>query len=281
MKTSCFFCLVMAVVLAAIPVSAQLVLYDDFQAKVIDPGKWVGWGDSDTGVASLDHARMILVDPIFGLKWLDLFNRSYASQASDTGRSIAYDRLQFLDGSGITEIVATVMVRKVQATACSTNSATTSPQARIGGMFFNTGTATPGDSTNDVRALIIIGRTSASPNPSNVLDITGVVVLCSDANCYTNTPIGTAVDVGTTLLNLPVKVRIAWDQANNRFVFQKGRTPEVYVNNTVNVGGQPGTANGGNKRVEVTHQIPNCTSLPRPMSFIDAYFDNIRINQVP
>ncbi|NJD54855.1 MAG: hypothetical protein FIA94_00425 [Nitrospirae bacterium] len=280
MKAALIFCVFMVAVLAALPASAQLVLYDDFQGKVIDPGKWVGRGVSDTGVASLDHARFILVDPIFGLKWLDIFNRSYAAQSSDTGRSTAFNRLQFINGSGITEIVATVMIRKVQATTCSSNAAVTNPQARIGGMYFNTG-ATPVDQTNDVFAFITIGRPSDSVNPKYELDVTGVVAICNDATCSTNTPIGN-VDVGSALLNFPVRLRIAWDQANNRFIFQRGKAPEVYVNNTATVGGPPGTGSGdGNKRLEVNHQIPNCTSLPRPMSFIDAYFDNIKVNQIP
>jgi hypothetical protein len=144
-------------------------------------------------------------------------------------------------------------------------------------MYFNTGTAIPGDATNDVRAFITVGRPSDSGNPNSVLDIVGVVAVCDDANCDTTTPIGT-VDVGLALVNLPVKVRITWDSANNRFVFQKGKAPEVYINYTANVGGVPGSGLGGNKRVEVNHQIPNCTSLPRPVAYMDAYFDNIKIN---
>lgn len=281
MKAALFFCVLMVVVLAVLPASAQLILYDDFQTKLIHPDKWIGRGSSDTGVNSLEHGRLILVDPIFGLKWLDIFNRSYAAETSDTGRSSAFNRLQFFDGTGITEIVAAVMVRKVQATTCSTNTAATSPQARIGGMFFNTGTATPGDQTNDVFAFISVGRPSDSTKASGVLDVSGVVAICSDATCSTNVQIGT-VGLGSALLNLPVKLRIAWDQANNRFVFQRGKSPEEYVNYMQTVGGPPGTGNGdGSKRIEVYHLIPNCTGIPRPMSFIDAYFDNVKINQIP
>jgi hypothetical protein len=84
--------------------------------------------------------------------------------------------------------------------------------------------------------------------------------------------------VGKAIVNLPVKVKITWDSANNRFAFQRGKAPEVFVNNTVAVGGAPGTALGGNKRLEVFHQIPNCTSAPRPMAYMDVYFDNIKKN---
>ena len=278
MKAALFFCVFMVAVLAAFPASAQLIVYDDFQEKVLDPNKWFGRGVSDTGVATLEHGRLIKNDPLFGLRWLEIFNRSYASDASDTGRSTAFNRLLFTDGTNITTIQASVLVRKVQATGCSTNALATQPQARFGGMYFNTGTATPGDATNDVRAFIVITRPSDSTNASNVLDILGVVALCTDAACDTSTQIGTTVDVGKAIVNLPVKVRITWDPGNNRFAFQKGKATEVYVNNSVSVGGAPGTALGGNKRVEVYHQIPNCTDPVRPMSFMDVYFDNININ---
>jgi hypothetical protein len=276
MKAALFFCVFMVAVLAAVPASAQLIVYDDFQEKVLDPNKWVGRGVSDAGVATLEHGRLIKNDPLFGLRWLEIFTRSYASVASDTGRSTAYNRLLFADGSNIATIQATVLIRKIQATACGTNTLSTQPQARIGGMYFNTGVATPGDATNDVRAFIIITRPSDSTNSSNVLDITGTVVVCNDADCTTNTPIGT-VDIGTAIVNLPVKVRITWDAVNNRFVFQKGKSPEVEILYTQTVGGAPGAGLGGTKRVEVNHQIPNCTSAPRPMAFMDAYFDNIKI----
>lgn len=277
MKAALFLCVFMVAVLAVVPASAQLIVYDDFQEKVLDPNKWLGRGASDTGVDTLEFGRQIKNDPLFGLRWLEIFNRSYASVASDTGRSTAYNRLLFLDGSNIATIQATVLIRKIQATGCSTNTLSTQPQARIGGMYFNTGTAIPGDATNDVRAFIIITRPSDSTNSSNVLDITGTVVLCNDADCATNTPIGTK-EVGKAIVNLPVKVRITWDAVGNRFVFQKGKAPEVEILNTQTVGGAPGAGNGGNKRVEVNHQIPNCTDPVRPMSFMDAYFDNIKIN---
>jgi len=32
------------VILAALPASAQLIVYDDFQEKVLDPNKWFGRG---------------------------------------------------------------------------------------------------------------------------------------------------------------------------------------------------------------------------------------------
>ena len=283
MKAAFLFCMVMMTLVIVVPASAQspvVELYDDFQAKVLDPNKWSGGESSAAGVDVLESGRQIKNEPLFGLRWLDIFNRSYASVASDTERSTAYNRLSFADGSNITTIQATVMVRKIQATACSTNTLATEPRARIGGMYFNRvagAPEAPGDATNDVRAFIVIRRASDSTNPANELNIVGQVVLCEDADCDTNTQIGT-VNVGTAIVNLPVKVRITWEPGNNRFAFQKGKAPEVYINNTVPVGGAPGTDLGGNKRVEVNHQIPNCTSTPRPMAFMEAYFDNIKVN---
>jgi len=156
---------------------------------------------SDTGVATLEHGRLIKNDPLFGLRWLEIFNRSTLPLHQIPGvRQHTTDCYslteQHSDDSG-----------KCADTEDSgdrmRHEHTFHPAAgRIGGMYFNTGVATPGDATNDVRAFIIITRPSDSTNPSGVLDITGTVVLCNDADCTTNTPIGT-VDVGTAIVNLP------------------------------------------------------------------------------
>jgi len=282
-----FICgLVTIIALASIPASAQvptLELYDNFEAKVLDPVKWFGnEGSSNTSVVILESGRQIKTEPLFGFKGVDILNRSYASQGSDTGNSSSNTRLLFFNGGGVSTIQATVLVKKIQATGCSAvNTFATSPRLRIGGGFFNAGAVAPapGDQTDDVFAFITVGRELDSANAANVLDINGTVFRCGDANCSgaNMTQIGEEL-LGTVKVNQKVKLRITWDPTNNEFVFQKGKDPEVSIVYTDDDGFNPGTSNGGNKRLEVNHQIPNCTSAPRPMAYMEAYFDDIKVN---
>ncbi len=261
------------------PVSAQLVLYDNFEAKVLDPSKWTASESSADGIDILESARMIKTELVYGFKGLEILNRSYANTESDTGRSGSYDRVLFTDGSHIKTIQAKVVVKKFQATTCSTNPGATEPRARIGGMFFNIGTAIPEDNTNDIFAFIAIGRPTDSSEPANVLNVYGIVSLCNNANCSDTTQIHKE-DMGTVNKKKKVKVGISWDPSNNQFLFQKGRTTQIW-NNIAPVGGPPGTPRGGNKRIEINHLIPNCASSPRPMSYMDAFFDDIKIETLP
>jgi hypothetical protein len=279
MKLAVLCGLVVVAVLASTPASAQVGIYDNFETKVLSPDKWFGREGSDTGVSILESGRLILKDSATGNRFLGIFNRSYASEGSDSGYSTAYTRLLFADGSNVTTIQANVLVAKVQATGCNTNAFATSPRLRIGGMFFNTGTPTAGDSTNDVWSFISVGRAIDSTNPANVLDIYGKVYICGDASCSgaNLTLIGEQL-VGTIKVDKKTKVRITWDQANKRFVFQKGSGAEVYIPYTQSDTNPPGTPNGGNKRFEVQYQIANCTSAPRPMAYMEAFFDNIKVN---
>jgi hypothetical protein len=284
-----FICgLVTIAALASTPALAQvptLELYDNFQATVLNPDNWIGnEGSSNPGVLILESGRQIKTEPLFKFKGVDILNRSYASQGSDTGNASSNTRLFFFNAGSVSTIQATVLVKKIQATGCSAvNTFATTPRLRIGGGFFNAGAVapTPGDQTDDVFAFITVGRELDSTNPANVLDIHGTVFRCGDAGCTgaNTTQIGEEL-VGTVNVNKKVKLRITWDPGADRFVFQKGNNPEVsiaYTGNSDNF--SPGTTNGGNKRLEVNHQIPNCTSPPRPMAYMEAYFDNIMINE--
>jgi hypothetical protein len=284
MKLTVFCGLVIVAVLASISASAQVppVVYDKFEEKVLNPDNWFGKEGSDPGVFALESWRQIKVEPLFGFRGLDIANRSYASEGSDSGNSTAYTRLLFADGSNVTSIQATVLVRKIQATECATNAFATTPRLRIGGGFFNAGVSAPpaGNQTDDVFAFVGAARPIDSENLPNVLSLEGRAFVCNDASCSTNTLIG-SVDLGTVKVNKKVKLRVTWDPDNNRFVFQKGKDTEVYIDYTQPNNFPPGTSSGGNKRLEINHQIANCTSAPRPVAYMEAFFDDIKVNAPP
>ena len=41
----------------------------------------------------------------------------------------------------------------------------------------------------------------------------------------------------------------------------------------------PATSNGGNKALEFAHFIANCTVVPRPVALMEAFFDDVLINE--
>ncbi len=276
----CFFAMVAICAVIPGPASAQLELYDDFETKLLDPAKWFGRESVDTGVNILESRRQIKIEPILVFRGLNLVNRSYAASGSDAGRKTSATRVRFVDGTAIKTIQAQVLIKKFAATACDANTAPTEPRIRIGGMFFNTGTSTPDDSTNDVRAFIYVGRpTDATDLKKKQLKIYAVIDICNNADCTDSSEIASQV-IGTVKVNKRVRLSVTWDQANNRFLFKKGNAEEVPLAYAVPVGSAPGTSNGGNKRLEIHHLIPNCTAA-RPVCFMEAFFDNVMIDTSP
>jgi hypothetical protein len=260
-----------------------LALYENFNAisKILDPEKWFGSESYNAGDRGLESVRQIKLEPTYQYMGLNILNRAYGSTGSDSGTSFVFNRVFFRNGGNIDSIQATVQVRKVQVTGCTANPSETQALARIGGMFFNTGPRTPGDTTNDVWATIYVKRSSTSTDPSKVLQITADVVHCSNNGCSVATPIGT-LDLGTVLLNKKVKLRITWDPQNDRFIFQKGKDLEVYIpydTGTYPETFPPGAPGGGSKRLDVAQYVANCTTLTRPMGFMEAFFDNVYVNE--
>jgi hypothetical protein len=74
---------------------------------------------------------------------------------------------------------------------------------------------------------------------------------------------------------------MTWDRDNNQFIFQKGKDKEFVVTYGVNDDNGPGGPNGGMKRLEIQNFLPNCTSDPRPAGYIEASFDNVKVNAPP
>jgi hypothetical protein len=262
-------------------IASTTCAYDNLKRALLT-GKLVGRACMPTRVLTLEVSRAIKNQTTLNSKALNIANRSYAYEGSNSGRRTAATRLFFPYGGSITTIQATVLVKKNQATGCSTvNTFATEGQLRIGGAFFNASTDVPaaGDQTNDVFAYITVSRAIDSPNAGNVLDVEGKTQICTNADCSNSNEISTVV-LGTLKVNTKAKLTITWDQAGNSFVFKKGNT-EVSLPYTQSDSWAPETDNGGNKRLEVIHFIANCMSdpsIPRPMSYMDAYFDSIKVN---
>jgi len=186
MRTAIFCWVVAAAVLAGIPATAQesLVLYDGFQTKFLDPGKWVGDDYSIPEGLLLESSRLIKIDEDYG-RVLSIMNRGYGTTGSDIGTSVTSTRLIVRNGLGVKTIVATVQVKAVKTVACDDSLEVTNARARIGGYFFNTtDTPTPGSSLNDVLAYIAIERSLDSSDPADVLAINGRARRCLDTDAF-------------------------------------------------------------------------------------------------
>jgi hypothetical protein len=242
--------------------AADWVLYDNFNADTINPSKWFGneWSEFLTVE---ENTRMIEKNT------LHLLSRIYGQAGSNTGDSEGGNRLRFRDAGPIYGIKATFKAKDISVVNCPANPIPSWAQARLMGYFFNTGTPTPGSSVNDVYAqirMIAVGE--------NELEVTAKVSLCNDAACNDATTIG-AQTLGTAKLNKKTTLSMEWDQANNRFIFQRDKQAPVYVNYTVSDSSPPGTSN--NKRLDAAGGAANCTSNPRTSASIDAFFDNVYV----
>ena len=162
---------VLIVILIGISAQAQgtLVPYDNFGSKYLDPDLWFGVGTTTTGGIVLDLARQIKTEPISGMKGPYFLYRGYGDTSSNSGAPRLISRLTFTDGGNVTTIQSKVQVKKVEAIGCLANSDDTDVEARIGGFFFNTGTPTPSDATNDVFASIALRRLSSSTSKPTCL----------------------------------------------------------------------------------------------------------------
>ena len=249
--------------IAAVP---TVSLYDDFTAPLIDPTRW--YGAEASGMVT-EAVRLIQGGS------LRLFSRSYGATDSDTGATFSALRLAFSNPNPIHAIRAKVQVTNFQSVGCPGNTTPTFPAAEIAGFFFNTGTPTPGDATGDVHVELDVLRLSNSTNPPGVLEVVGAVVLCQDAPCLTATHLpGSPVNVGKTHVGVPVRLFLAWDQPNKRFLFQSGNSAIVAVPYTVSDSSPPAVAF---KRLDSRANVANCTTTPRPHAMLDVLFDHVEV----
>ena len=254
------------IALVSVPAYAQgsLVLYDDFSAPDIDPAKWAG---GEFGGVGREAVRLSSNGQ------LHLAYRSYGFTNSDTGTSGGFLTLNFINPAAVTTIRATVRVNGIQSTGCTTlGSATTTARAEIHGRFFNTGTPVDGSSVGDVFAHIQISRFSTD----TVLRVLADVGQCIDAPCSQATLLGTR-NLGVISLGTPADLLLQWDQPNHQFVFQRdnGQPALVQYGDVVSDTAPPSQQF---KLLDINNFVANCTATPRPEGFVDAFFENVRVN---
>ena len=85
MKSTVFCLVVTGVLLMGSLAGAQetLVLYDNFEGKTLDPEKWYGIGNTDSGMVTLELSRLMKNETLLSSKALNLSNRTYVKNDSD------------------------------------------------------------------------------------------------------------------------------------------------------------------------------------------------------
>jgi hypothetical protein len=260
--------LVSLLYLLGVPVYAleRLVPYDDFNAAHIDPDKWFGFESEGPGTEAIRQLQD---------QRLSLVYRSHGKTDSDSGNPRNDFLLIFRNSAAVTALQATVQVNDAAVTGCSSNPKATVAMAILGGFFFNTATPTPGSTENDVVAFIGIARASDGTDPPDVLGAVSIVFHCTNANCTAGSELHVKV-LGSVKRGEMARLRVQWDRDNHRFIFQRDDNPEVVAPYTVS-----DTAPAGLqiKILEAVHDIPNCTTTPRPVAFINALFDDVMVNE--
>jgi len=206
-----------------------------------------------------------------------MLSRFYGNVSSNPGSSRGFYDLAFANPDTITAMAATVQVKHLEADGCPDNSTPTTASAGLTGSFFNTGpqAPTPGSLLNDVLAIIEIGRASDSTDKAGILEVSGSIWRCDDAACTSFTELNSTT-LGTIKVGAKTTLSIQWDQPFHQFIFQFGKLAPVFLPYAVSDTLSPGVKL---KRLRLRNYIANCATGPRLGSFLEAYFDNVFVNQ--
>jgi hypothetical protein len=267
-------CAVMTmVVLFGVPgyAAERLVPYDDFNAAYINPDRWFGGEYSPSFPGGSTEAVRQLQD-----NRLRLLYRSYGFKHSDSGGIRSELVLMFRNAAFITAIQATVQVTDAVTTGCPGNPDNALARAMLGGRFFGGPASTPDGDVRDMVASIGIAHVSGATDPPDVFQAQSLVFYCANRPCTAGTYLHRQ-DLGAVKRGEMVKLRVQWDRIHGQFIFQRDEQPEVFARYAVPADiVAPGIPV---KLLHAIHFVPHCTATPRPMAYIDAWFDDVMVNE--
>jgi hypothetical protein len=254
-------------------VAAQqpLVMYDDFNARFIDPSRWYG---QDFGFSETDRREQ--VREIQG-NALRLASRLFSDPASGGPSRNGGSRVRFTQPADIRTIQADVRVMAVEAVGCPTGGAPALARLAIQGFFFRDAAATSTvGNAGMVSAALRVGRASNSAFPANQVSGVAQVFRCEDASCGITTTLGTA-SLGRVQLQQKATARLEWAEAEGHFAFTLGHHDAVVIPYAVAVSPAP----EGSRIIDVSNSTPSCGPSARSLSYVEALVDNVQVNAVP
>lgn len=272
MKSFIGICIVVLSVCFVCSAHAQLTVYDDFSGTFVDKGRWryaTSWG---ADVWPYEGGFKISKGK------LNFFSRAYGGDQSDTGTQNM--RRQFFlrnAPSDVTSIMASIQLLKGGNVITTCGNSPSETRIFIGGNFFNMGLVAPveGNATDDVGVFLALYRaTNATYIPDGYMGVRGRVRHCTNEDC------STYVDLYETLFdNLLIKFgkkttfRITVDKNANTVTFQVGKKVIDIYNYGVSDTFGPGISN--NKRIEMTHDLSNCTGGEKAIGWADILVDYV------
>jgi hypothetical protein len=262
-----------AVTLLALSLSeagvAQLVLYDNFNSKHIEPAKWNGAQNYDPDLR--ESVREITPTQDNGGHRLHLMQTAYSAVTDNIGGSGGVWGLAFPNPSAVTAVSFAVTANRIAVTPCSSNSEFEAAAAEFRGTFFNT-QSSPTSSIGDVLADISVIRNIT--DSGNALTVSGFVSECTDQFCGAQTTLAYQVlgkvNAGSTNI-----LYLQWDQPNRQFIFRLNHDSPIYAPYSVADSSPPFFAN---KTIDLARSVAHCTSNPRPYASVDAFFDDVHVN---
>jgi len=250
---------------------AQLVLYDDFTKKPINPAKWSGSEGSGGPLAPDTETTRKLAG-----KHLEIDLTTWGRTDSNTGNAgFQSSRLNVTNPGPITTIQADVTVKKATVVGCTANTTSTRAEARVLGGFFNDGTSTgPGDRTGDILAGIQSHRDTLAGDK-----IVAYITRCTNLGCTTSTITTSVTFTGSWVQGVANSLSVRWDKPNKQFIYtlNPGGSQEQHVlTYTLSDANGPVT---DFKQLAASAVAASCLGpAPRTSAVMQALFDNVMVN---
>src|SRR5215469_14368416 len=251
---------------------AQLVLYDNFRSKQIDPSKWVGEPSSVPGGSDKDRREVTvgLVGEAENRR-LHISETAYSAITDDNGASGSGFGLGFANPSQLKAVSFTLAVDKVEAVGCAGNSSFAG--AGFFGDYFNPNLASPQNATGDIAVSVGVGRLST--DVGTALTVSASISQCQDPQCNGQTTLSSK-NLGLVEPDSTNTLSAIWDQPNHQFVFSLNDEPPVALSYyPLPDSFPPGLPD---KSFFVFGSVPHCTTAPRPFTSIDTFFGNVYVN---
>lgn len=186
--------------------TSQFVLYDDFDAKRLDAGKWFGQESASGGPGGLELVRRINRHGK-----LAMMHRVSGGSDSNSGRHISRNRLRMPREISITGMHFDVMVRRLHLNGCEADGASDSAAKARGVMFlFNDGSSTSSsNATGDVGAVVEVYKSVSSDAAKHEYHVRGFVFRCMTGSCGSTSTVG-SVDLGTVRRHQTMALGMQW-----------------------------------------------------------------------
>ncbi len=238
--------------------SSNLVLYDNFDERFLDPAKWSPYGAcyTDNGM-ELECVREIRDER------LHVAHRNFGNRDSNVGNQFGSAAVSFVNPSQIKSIATDLAVLHAEAVSCAANLGF-GAAAHIDANFFNTGS---GKSSDDIGAHLAFQP-----------DLSGGVFIFAQISQGNNYFF--FLPLGNSSMGTPLRATLTWDQSNHRFLVSwtdlrtniktEGMMPYSFTDSTPAVGPW--------KNLSVNTFPANCVANPT-WQYIHATFANVHIGQ--